>query len=334
MHVQTVRGPVAPGELGGTLMHEHLTALLPGSWLSGGERDDRVQTAERALRRLGDFGIGTVVDLTTIEGRSSARRDVAALRAISERTGLHVVAASAFYKDPYLPRWVQEAAVDQLVELHVREARDGIDDTDIRAGIYGEVGSSLHQITPTEEKCLRAVARAHHTTGLAISTHCTLGTMALEQIAIFREEGVDLARVVIGHLDLKPEAEYLDAVLATGVTIGFDTIGKEWFDYVVPGSEGEGEGEFVKWAYHRPDARRLDALTRLIQRGHADQIILSLDLTGYETYLNRDTIGTWGYSYLHERFLPALRERGAFEDDIAQMMVSNPARILSIAGTP
>ncbi|HEX6509663.1 MAG TPA: aryldialkylphosphatase [Chloroflexota bacterium] len=329
-HVETVCGPVDPAQLGSTLMHEHLLALQPGRWMSGGRQDDRVEAAERALDRLPELGVRSVVDLTTIEGSSASGRDVTALRVISERTGLHVVAASAFYKDPYYPGWVVQADIDELAEFHRREARAGIDGSKAKAGIYGEVGSSLHRITPNEEKAFRAIARAHRDTGLAISTHCTLGTMALEQIAILAEEGADLERVIIGHLDLSPDPIYLEAVLSSGVTIGFDTIGKEWFDYRVPDSEGEGEGSYVKWAYHRPDERRLYALAWLVQHGYTGQVILSLDLTGYETYLNHSTIGTWGYSYLQDVFLPALRERGVSDDAIHRMTVENPERILTI----
>jgi phosphotriesterase-related protein len=242
-----------------------------------------------------------------------------------------VVAPSAFYKDPWLPAWVIVAGIDELTAFHVREAREGIDGTDIKAGVYGEVGSSLHRITPNEEKCLRAVARAHRETGLPISTHCTLGTMAQEQIALFQDEGVDLARVVIGHLDLATDIDYLFAVLATGVNIAFDTIGKQWFDYMVPDPRERGEGELVKWTYCRSDEARLDMMTRLVERGHGPQIVLSLDLLGRETYINEDTIGEHGYSYLHGSFLPSLLERGVSQEEVDRMLLSNPARILATA---
>lgn len=331
---QTVRGAVAAGRLGPALMHEHLNSLLPGNWLAGGNNVDRVEVAARALTPARAYGITTVVDVTPISTSGALGRDVRVLAGISEALGLHVVAPSAFYKDPWLPEWVIEAGIDDLVAFHVREAREGIDGTDIKAGIYGEVGSSLRRITPNEQKCLRAVARAHRETGLPISTHCTLGTMASEQMALFREEGVDLERVILGHLDLAPDIEYLLPALASGATIAFDTIGKQWFDYVVPNPPEGGEGETVKWTYCRRDEARLDHLTNLLRRGYASQIVLSLDLTGYETYLNPDTIGDFGYSYLHQSFLPLLKERGVGQDEVDQMLVRNPARILGVTWKP
>ena len=199
------------------------------------------------------------------------------------------------------------------------------------AGIFGEIGTSLDTITPAEELCLRAAVRAHVRTGLAISTHCTLGTMAREQVEIITAEGADLDRVVIGHLDLAPDVDVLVDVLATGVTVAFDTFGKEWFDYQVPGSEGQGGGAFVKWAYHRPDSARLAALIELLDRGYAGQIVLSSDISGREAYLNPGTHGQHGYNFIHAVVLPALRTAGVGEDAIHQMIVSNPARILTVA---
>ena len=52
-----------------------------------------------------------------------------------------------------------------------------------------------------EVASLRAVARAQRQVGFSISTHTThYGELAFEQIAVFREEGVPMERVVIGHL--------------------------------------------------------------------------------------------------------------------------------------
>jgi len=321
MHVQTVTGPVAPEALGATLMHEHLLAMTPGRFFSGGRWDDSVEVAERALGGLGEHGVGAVVDLT---GRSQAAAgpDVEALRELSRRTGLAVVVGVSMYKAPY-PGWVAEASVEEVAEHFVALA------TAAGAAVYGEVGTSLDQITPEEDTCLRAAARAQQRTGGAISTHCTLGTMAIEQVRTLSEEGADLARTVVGHLDLRPDVASIEAVLRSGVTVAFDTFGKEWFDYQVPGSEGQGGGEFVKWAYLRRDSDRVAALVELVARGWERQLVLSCDISGREAYLNPDTHGRHGYAFLFTQVLPRLRAAGVGEQAIRAMLVENPARILA-----
>src|SRR4029079_11224754 len=138
MHVQTVLGPIEPGGVGNTLMHEHVLSLSPDGWLPAGAAPTRSELATPALAGFKNVGGGTVVDLTTNDGMAGGRRDPRLLAQVSTNSGLNIVVASAFYKDPFLPEWVQAAELDELVELHVREAQAGISDTGIKAGIYGE----------------------------------------------------------------------------------------------------------------------------------------------------------------------------------------------------
>lgn len=330
MHVETVRGPIGPEHLGATLMHEHVGSVAPRGFYSGGEDEDAVALAERALGCLPGRGFGALVDLTGRQRVLSDRedhREVDVVRALASRIPLHLVVGVGFYKDPWLGS-IAEERLDALTELYVRRSQQ--EDGGVKAGVYGEIGTSLDDITHREELHLRAVARAHLSTGLAVSTHCTLGTMALEQAAILAEEGADLGRVVLGHVDLKPDVDELERVLATGANIGFDTFGKEWFDYRVPGSEGEGGGAFVKWAYHRPDEDRIAALAALCARGHDGRIVLSCDMSGAEAYLNPSTHGRYGYAYLHAVVLSRLRDAGVGEDALRRMLLDNPARILAV----
>lgn len=323
-HIQTISGPVEPERLGNVLMHEHVEALVLGGFYSGGDGDDHL--AEKALSGLDGHGFGGLVDLTG-RTRLESGDDLILLTEVSERLPLHIVVGHSFYKDPWLER-AGASDIDELTKVYIDMATAG--EGGIAAGVYGEIGTSLDRITPAEELHLRAVARAQGDTGLAISTHCTLGTMALEQVDALASEGADLSRVVVGHMDLRPDVSHLEEVLATGVNIGFDTWGKEWFDYRVPGSEDEGEGEFVKWAYRRSDDDRVDALARLCALGHADRIVLSCDISGAEAWLNPSTHGRHGYVYLPTVVLPRLRQAGVPETAIHQMLAENPARVLAI----
>ena len=70
--------------------------------------------------------------------------------------------------------------------------------------------------------------------------------------------GVDPHRIVIGHVDLCEDINYIKEVLKTGVTIGFDTIGKN--NYL-------------------PDEKRIAHLLELEKTGYTSQVVLSEDLT-------------------------------------------------------
>ncbi|GAA1820548.1 aryldialkylphosphatase [Planosporangium flavigriseum] len=327
-YVQTVLGPVAPESLGRVMPHEHLGSLVPGPWLTGGLADDRADLAVKSVAGLPDLGFGTIVDLSPYE---VVGHDVTLLRDVAERTGLNVVAGSSIYLEPYSPRWALDANVDEMRDRFIADATDGVGDTGIKSGIYGEQATGLNEITPHEEKCLRAAARAHRVTGLSINTHTTHGTMALEQVEILREEGVDLSRVVIGHMDIHPDLSYVRAVLATGVSVAFDTIGKQFWDFVLaPLPEDPEEGEFEKRAYYRRDRVRMENLAALIRDGYADRILMAQDMTGAEAYLNPRTHGRLGYSYLGQEFVPGLAALGVSAEDLEQILVHNPTRLLTI----
>lgn len=350
--VQTVLGPVAVSELGRVLPHEHLLSLSPGPWLSGGLSagpaasgarppeevdglfaEDQVARAVGALRGLPALGFGTVVDLSPygVVGRDGDGANVVLLREISRQAGINIVTGTSVYLESFSPRWAVLATLDEMTRRFIADATDGIGATGVRAGMIGEQATGLDRITPHEEKCLRAAARAHRETGLALVTHTTHGTMALEQVDILTEEGADLSRVVIGHMDTHPETDYVRRVADRGVLIAFDTIGKQCWDFrVEPLPDAMPDGEFIKHAYLRADRTRAERIAVLLEQGYGDQILLAQDLTGSEVYLNPDTHGQWGYGYLGAVFSALLAEYGVSAGHLDAMTRVNPARVLAV----
>lgn len=331
--VMTVLGPVDSADLGRVMPHEHLLSLTPGPWLTGGTRDDSVDRAVDALAGLRDLGFGTVVDLSPygVVGRDENGDNAATLAEISRRSGLHIVSGTAIYLESYSPAWALAADLDAVTARLIRDAEAGIGDSGVRAGVFGEQATSLGEITPHEEKCLRAVARAQRATGLGIMTHTTHGTQAMEQLDILRSEGVDLDRVVIGHLDTQLGIDLVHRVIDEGARVAVDTVGKENWDFFLgPVAAEREDGEFGKRAFHRSDAGRADLVATLVADGLTDRILLAQDLTGAEVWMNPGTHGVSGYSYLGAVFVPALRDRGVSEAAIDQILCANPAAVLEV----
>jgi len=351
-HVQSVLGAVDPGSLGRVLHHEHLLSLTPGPWLSGGRAsqadtadplrfdptdtahaEEQVALAVNALSRLVALGIDTVVDLSPygVVGRDAHGANVVLLREISRRAGVTVVSGTSVYLEAFSPRWTIEATLDELATRFVADATSGIGGTGVRAGILGEQATGLGEITAHEEKCLRAAARAQRETGVALTTHTTHGTMALEQITILASEDVDPRRVLIGHMDTHPDTDYVRRVVDQGVNIAFDTIGKQYWDFrVAPSPADQPDGEFTKHAYLRSDLTRAARIAQLITEGYLEHILLAQDLTGSEVYLNPATHGQWGYTYLPTRFTTLLLQHGVTPTQINTMMHTNPVRLLTV----
>src|SRR6476661_10622500 len=302
-HVQTVLGPIDPGDLGFTLTHEHTQISLwhiPARWdywqLT---RDEPLILEELAAFR--EAGGGGIVDLTM----PGVGRDPVWLAGIARGTGLNVVMGCGWYRGAYYPAetLINRRSVDDLADELVREATDGVGDTGIRPGIIGEIGTDKPWLTPAEERVHRAAARAARRTGLAITTHAVLSDVGAAQLTIFEEEGVDPGRVVIGHADSYPNLDHYLAIVERGASIEFDFLGMSF-------SAVERHGE----------SRVVELLCELLARGHADQILLSQDVC-HDSQLKRYEGN--GYVYLAESFLPRLRGAGVSDAQIETMTVAN-----------
>jgi len=309
-HVQTVIGPIAPATLGVTLPHEHTQIALwhiPGRWDYWQLSRDRELILEELAAFRSEGGSG-VVDLTM----PGVGRDPVWLQDIARASGLHVVMGAGWYRGAYYPpeARIDRRSVDDLADELVREASGGVDGTDVRPGIIGEIGTDKPWVSALEERVHRAAARAARRTGLAVTTHAVLSPVGLEQLRIFEEEGLDPARVVIGHADSYPVLDHHLAIIERGASVEFDFLGMSF-------SALERHGE--------PRVQQL--LLDLLAKGHADRILLSQDVC-HDSQLQR--YGGHGYTFLARTFLPRLREAGVSEAEIETMTIANPRRILTI----
>jgi phosphotriesterase-related protein len=315
MDAMTVLGPVPVENLGITAVHEHLFIDTSSYWIRqfGRPKPEAVLDDETlAAAELAYFtaaGGRSLVDITPI----GIGRNPEACRRVAHATGLNIVVATGYYTHFFHPPELYEQTVDQIAAGMLSEIRDGIGATGIRPGLI-KVATFL-EIAPTEDKVLRAAAQAQRASGYPIYTHTSRCTMALEQIAIFREEGANLSRIVIGHLNaLERPLDYLKEIAATGVGLGFDVIGKVGLEPV----------SGVVWS---SDEYKADRCAELVGLGHVDQIVLSAD-TCWQYDLR--AYGGPGYDHVLRNFLPLLRERGVGEQAIQTMLVENPARLLAL----
>jgi phosphotriesterase-related protein len=140
-------------------------------------------------------------------------------------------------------------------------------------------------------------------------THTThFGELALEQIALLREEGVPAGRIVISHLGDRHDTTQLLKIAQEGVYLSVDNIG-----YVGGG--------------YPPDEVRMRNVCALAAEGHLPQIVLGGDIC-QKSHLA--AYGGKGYDHVPRFFLPLLRTHGIREEAIYEMTVANPARMLDI----
>jgi phosphotriesterase-related protein len=320
--IPTVSGPIDTSSLGTTLMHEHVFVLsteiaqnFPEPW---GDEETRIADAVARLNELKSRGVDSLVDLTVI----GLGRYIPRIQRIAQQTKLNILVATGVYTYNDIPMYFQFqgpgtvfGGPELMADMFVRDIEKGIADTGVKAAML-KCATDQPGITPGVERVLRAVAQAHRRTGTPISTHTHAHTRrGLEQQRIFREEGVDLSRVVIGHCGDTTDLEYLEEIISNGSYIGMDRFG---IDSILSFED------------------RVATVVRMCQRGHAPTMVLSHDAACMFDWLpegpTKAALPRWHYLHIHNDVLPALKQAGVTDEQIKTMMVTNPRKIFERQG--
>ena len=335
--VRTVRGDVPADGIGRIAFHEHVLfdlvlpqgrdnvddapITLSNRWQidyrsnenrnNARQRDPRVAAEELAAFRAD--GGSLLVDQSTY----GLERDPRGLRTASDMADVHVVAAAGTYVAAYLEPELLELDTAALTERFVREVEAGLDGTDIRAGLIGEIGTSW-PIEAVEQRALVAAAAASRRTGAAISVHPGRHADAPFTIVdILRDAGADLSRTVICHMDRTyPQGQRVRDLLATGVCVEWDFFGVEsshyWF----------GDVELPT------DLERLHLIAALFDEGWGERLLVSHDIC---TCTRMTHWGGHGYGHLLRNGPELMRRAGLTPDRIDQLLRRNPLRLLTLA---
>jgi phosphotriesterase-related protein len=310
--VNTATGPVDVGSLGRTLMHEHVFTFHGDIHGDYPWKDEPafVDGAVDKLKRLKGAGISTIVDLTVF----GLGRNVARVAEVARRADFNVIVASGVYTFNELPMYfrAQLALNGQafLEDLFVREIKEGIGDTGIRSSLL-KCCTDRPGLTPDVETVLHAVARAHLRTGVPISTHSDpISQAGLIQQEVFRQEGVDLGQVVIGHSGDTGDLDYLEKLISAGSYIGMDRFGLTLL-----------RSEYV----------RIKTVAAMCRKGYASRMVLSHDATCGGDLQPEEALREWRYGHIPTFVIPALKEAGVSDDDLELMLTGNPRAIFERA---
>jgi phosphotriesterase-related protein len=315
--VQTVKGPIAPEQLGAMLMHEHLMTDWP--WATG-SKPIRLETVAaiyrvlQCLKRAHEAGVRGLLDC----GMEQFGPSPLALLCIALQTPVHIVCSTGLFAQDLLPLpgWAHLPYGEQDIARHfIAAATNGQDGSGVKPGVV-KVASSADGITTLEKKAFRAAASAQHATGLAITTHSWLTLWVEEQVELLAEAGADLDRVIIGHIGwgttVKDSAMHR-RLAKRGVMLGVDCVGSP----------------------ARSVEENADIILDLLDAGYASQIVLSHDQAAYtrglvELFKSEKGWLAGDFTMVSKQLLPLLRKRGVNEDTLDRMMVKNPQRVLSV----
>ena len=349
----TVLGPISPDQLGITLIHEHVfidltcNFVYPSEATRLGYVEAPVSMEILSLLRRNPFSVTldnlrlfdetlAVDELTNFkrEGGSGLvdctviglKRDPLALRRVSRATGLHIIQGTGVYVEPSHPDWIARAEVSELADLFVKDISVGIDDTSVRAGIIGEIGTSgiskertdygkEGDITAEEEKVLRAAAKASLRTGASVSVHLDpRGQGAFTAIDILKDEGMGTDRMIMGHLDGNRDLQYHLAIAEMGAYIGYDGLGREYY------------ADDIELAFGS-DLERIELIKGVIAAGFQDRLVLSQDIC---MKMDLRAFGGVGYDHIVTSGMRMFDRAGIDENDVRKMLIDNPRRALTL----
>jgi phosphotriesterase-related protein len=188
-----------------------------------------------------------------------------------------------------------------LTALFIREIREGIEDTGVKAGFI-KIATSDTGMTAMEQKFLRAAGRAARDTGAVVASHTTSGLTAQKQVDIL-ESISPLIRFIWVHAQNEKNRKYHRDLAARGIFIEFDALG--W-------SPAE-------------DSSYIAAIKDLVSSGYGDRVMLSHDAGWYQP--GQRNGGTQKpYTYLLGTFVPKLQKAGLDEATIRMIIRENPVR--------
>jgi len=238
------------------------------------------------------------------------------IQRVNEQVDINIVVATGIYTYNDVPFQFLHTGPgllfdtpEPMVELFVRDIREGIGGTGVRAAFL-KCAIEHQGLTPGVERVMRAVGQAHVQTGAPITVHTDVHSRSgLVAQKVLGEEGVDLTKVVIGHSGDSTDLDYLCALADAGSYLGMDRFG---LDILLPFEQ------------------RVDTVAELARRGYAEKMVLAHDSSCFIDWFSHEgklaAVPNWNLTHISDDVLPALRERGVTDQQITTMLVDNPRR--------
>ena len=304
--VMTVRGRIAPEDLGLTLIHEHVMVDFVGADKVSSNRYDSSEVFRIALSHLKgavELGCKTLVDCTP----AYIGRDAKLLKRLSEASGLQILTTTGYYgaaNDKFVPAHAYQESAEALAARWTKEFERGIDGSSIKPGII-KIGVDAGPLSAIDAKLVKAASLTHLRTGLTIGSHTGDGIAALEQLDLINSLGVGAAAFIWIHAQNEKNRDIHVRAAKRGCWVGFDGIRSG----SVP--------------------LHLELVQNMASQGLLNQTLVSMDAGWY--HVGEPGGGNYrGYDSLFLEFLPALKKSFS-EAQVRQLTVTNPMHVLSLA---
>jgi len=236
-------------------------------------------------------------------------RDPVLLARLSNETGLNILTNTGLYgarNNKFIPKYAFKETADELAKRWIKEWKHGIEDTNIRPGFIKIAVDRTDTLSLIHQKIVRAAAKTHLKTGLAIVSHTGPEKPAFEQLIILEEEGVAPEAFIWIHAQRGSKEAHVQ-IAKQDAWISLDNV-------------KDDSARIAKLA---------DMVLNLKNNNLLHRVLVSHDAGWYR--VGQPDGGKFrDYTAVFNLFIPVLRENGFTDNDINQLLNINPREAFTI----
>jgi len=268
-HIVTVLGNLVLG-IGGTIdAHNHvwiskLKGVQPGSPFL-----DQFDLISRELQEFYIAGGRGIIDCQPV----GCGRDGNNLMALSKQSSVHIICCTGFHRRDYYPPdasiWKMDS--ESLATLFCSELQVNLQENInhekmIRAGFIKVAFEESVKKTPQVQ--LEAASIAARETESAIEAHTEKGKDAENILRYFLDAGIPASKIIICHIDKRPDFVLHRELAKEGVLLEYDTFFRQKYD---------------------PERNLWPLLTKMLLDGFDDSIALATDMAEADSWRSLGT---------------------------------------------
>jgi len=228
-YIETVSGSLEIDSSLVWLSHEHILvdfigadSIQPDQW----NRPEIIEEVLPYLDSLKAHQVAVFVDATP----HYLGRDIALLKTLSERTGLHILTNTGFYgarDNQYIPDQNKNMSPEAMAAIWIDEFKNGISGSTVRPGFIKISVDDTLPLKPLHKKLVAAAAVTHKATGLTIASHTGKALALWPQLEILKRSGVTPDAFIWVHAQNETDNNELLKAARTGCWISLDGFGWE-----------------------------------------------------------------------------------------------------------
>jgi phosphotriesterase-related protein len=307
MRIQTVTGTIPPNDLGLTDGHNHLwisRQVVPASDAPVLDQPEDIQEELIAYRKAG--GISQIDCQPIFAGRNGNR-----LRWLSEKSGVNVVTNTGFHRRIYYPEgapiWQMDCA--QAAAFFIDEIQNGLlESRDYPEEIVkpGFIKIAVEKsLAESPKHLVEAAVQASLETGYLIEMHTERGQDIEVIITFITGLGLPPDRLVICHIDKRPDFALHQDLAGEGFALEYDTFFREKY---------------------LPEEKLWPLIEAMVDAGLAHNLVLATDLADASLWAFGGGVGICSFPNIIKA---RLVETGYEDGNIQAMMGGNIGRLLA-----